>query len=442
MQECKKYVYFEKKIRKKMTDYFKWLYGNGCCKPKPCNCNNEDVCSCDNILLQISNLNTDLLGKQDKLSAGTGISIDDNIISVTGGGSGVTIDAYTKEESDERFQPIGNYALESDIPSLSGYATEEWVLDKHYITGIDLSDYALKTDIPTDVSAFINDAGYLTEHQSLSAYSTTVQMNEAINAATSGKADASAVYTKTEVDAIISGLTAQITSLQSRLNECCPPTVEGKALITDVYGDTYTIDCNSSTTLTINERLANTGNLSVTALTSVAFGDCVTTINDSLFQNTRTFNGEGISSLTFSDTIEMIGSNAFEGNPFTSVTLPSGLTGMGIYAFYRCENLESINIPTSLTYINMGAFAGCKSLTSITLHSGIEAIGDGAFMDCTGLTGVTILATTPPQLDGNNAFSFNSGIPTYPIYVPSESVNAYKQANGWSDYADRIQAIA
>lgn len=68
-------------------------------------------------------------------------------------------DYYTKEEVD---------ALIPEVPSLSGYATEQWVLDKHYITGVDLSDYATKEEIPTvptSNTAFTNDAGYLTEHQ-------------------------------------------------------------------------------------------------------------------------------------------------------------------------------------------------------------------------------------------------------------------------------------
>lgn len=46
--------------------------------------------------------------------------VDDKISSYT----------YSQEEIDEK------------IPSLSGYATEQWVLDKHYITGVDLSNYA------------------------------------------------------------------------------------------------------------------------------------------------------------------------------------------------------------------------------------------------------------------------------------------------------------
>ena len=82
--------------------------------------------------------------------------------------------------------------VEGEIPSLSGYATEQWVLDRHYITGVDLSDYATKEEIPvvpTSNTAFTNDAGYLTQHQSLSAYSTTQEVTNMINQSASGKVD-------------------------------------------------------------------------------------------------------------------------------------------------------------------------------------------------------------------------------------------------------------
>ena len=84
---------------------------------------------------------------------------------------------------------------------LTGYATEGYVDNK--VSEIDLSGYALKTEIPTvptNVSAFNNDVGYLTEipaeyvteteleskgylteHQSLANYSTTEEMNNAIS---------------------------------------------------------------------------------------------------------------------------------------------------------------------------------------------------------------------------------------------------------------------
>ena len=84
--------------------------------------------------------------------------------------------------------------VEGEIPSLSGYATEQWVEDKHYITGVDLSNYATKAEIPvvpTSNTAFTNDAGYLTQHQSLSAYSTTQEVTNMINQSASGKVDTS-----------------------------------------------------------------------------------------------------------------------------------------------------------------------------------------------------------------------------------------------------------
>lgn len=80
----------------------------------------------------------------------------------------------TPEEVDEKIASAKT-EIEQEIPSLSGYATEEWVLDQQYITGVDLSNYALKSEIPTvptSNTAFTNDAGYLTEHQSLSGYAT------------------------------------------------------------------------------------------------------------------------------------------------------------------------------------------------------------------------------------------------------------------------------
>ena len=77
------------------------------------------------------------------------------------------------------------------------------------------------------------------------------------------------------------------------------------------------------------------------------------------------------------------------------------------------------------------------SLTSVTIPSGVTSIGVAAFNGCRGLTSVTVNATTPPTL-GKYVFTSTNN---YPIYVPSESVNAYKAATNWSTYASRIQAI-
>lgn len=64
-----------------------------------------------------------------------------------------------------------HYASKEDIPSLDGYATEDFVEKAiKEIPEVDLSDYATKGEIPTKVSELENDKGYLTEHQSLDEY--------------------------------------------------------------------------------------------------------------------------------------------------------------------------------------------------------------------------------------------------------------------------------
>ena len=65
-------------------------------------------------------------------------------------------------------------------------------------------------------------------------------------------------------------------------------------------------------------------------------------------------------------------------------------------------------------------------------------MGQEAFRYCTSLTSVTVKSATPPTLGFG---VFYNGSSNLVIYVPAESVDAYKSASGWSTYADRIQAI-
>ena len=78
-----------------------------------------------------------------------------------------------------------------------------------------------------------------------------------------------------------------------------------------------------------------------------------------------------------------------------------------------------------------------RDITSLSIPDGTTKIGYGAFYNCSRLTSVTIKATTPPTLT-SGAFNDTNNCP---IYVPAESVDAYKTATNWSAYADRIQAI-
>ena len=145
---------------------------------------------------------------------------------------------------------------------------------------------------------------------------------------------------------------------------------------------------------------------------------------------------------------------------FTSITIPPGVTTFGRYAFASVSTLNSVTIDyasnaivggyqftgssiTSLTIgsnptsIGQGMFRTCTGLTSLVIPSNISSIGNSAFNGCSGLTSITVESATPPTL-GYGVFD---GTNNCPIYVPSGSVDAYKAASKWSNYASRIQAI-
>ena len=117
------------------------------------------------------------------------------------------------------------------------------------------------------------------------------------------------------------------------------------------------------------------------------------------------------------------------------LTFDEKVTIIGDSTFKGCETLLSIDIPDSVTSIGSSAFSGCSSLTSITIPDSVTSIGTCAFCDCSSLTSVYCKRTTPPT-GYYGMFHYNAL--ERKIYVPTESVDAYKTANYWSDYKSDI----
>ena len=102
------------------------------------------------------------------------------------------------------------------------------------------------------------------------------------------------------------------------------------------------------------------------------------------------------------------------------------------------RSVKSITIPDGVTSIGEEAFENCNALESITIPDSVTTIGESAFRECTSLTSITVNAITPPTL---NDITFSTSSTGRKIYVPRNSVNAYKSAEGWKKYADDIVGV-
>lgn len=144
----------------------------------------------------------------------------------------------------------------------------------------------------------------------------------------------------------------------------------------------------------------------------------------------------GATHYTIPEGVKVVGEYAFAYTTIESVIIPYGVTEIEPSAFYSCSNLVSVNIADSVTTIGLDAFRENDNLTSVTIGRGVDTIAGSAFKNCANLKEVYCRPITPPALIENTAFGGNAD--GRKIYVPAESVDAYKTADVWCDFADCI----
>ena len=154
------------------------------------------------------------------------------------------------------------------------------------------------------------------------------------------------------------------------------------------------------------------------------------------------FAGCSFSSIAIPNSVTNIGEEAFAQCALTAIIIPSSVTSIRKGTFNNCSNLTSIVIPNSIVSIEAMCFEMCHSLTTVTIPNSVTSIGEGAFSYCFSLSSITCEAATPPNLIGEEyEFSFYRLSDTIPVYVPCESLDAYKTNEKWA-YFTNIQCIA
>ena len=174
----------------------------------------------------------------------------------------------------------------------------------------------------------------------------------------------------------------------------------------------------------------------------------------------RTFaNCSNLVSVHLPESLRVIGSNCFDHClSLSEINLPKGLTTIGNGAFTQCISLTHIVLPDSLTMlvdvfrdcsgligdmvvpdqvqkVFLLAFAGCEGLERVILGRSVNYVSEAAFEN-TQLESLVIRATTPPELDRSeypHGWHFTEDIP---IIVPCGTLEAYQNAEGWSEFTN------
>ena len=124
------------------------------------------------------------------------------------------------------------------------------------------------------------------------------------------------------------------------------------------------------------------------------------------------------------------------GSPLTSIQLPVTLTSISRDAFGDCQFL-TFNIPSRVKTVGDNAFSNCTKLFAVTVPASVTSLGSYVFNGCTSLGALYMAGSTPPTI-GTGLIDVLPQCICW-IYVPEDAVEAYKNAPGWSAYADRIK---
>ena len=296
--------------------------------------------------------------------------------------------AFTQAMQNETARTESTYAKKSEIPSLQGYATQDWVVGQNYLKDITLTING--TPLHNNGSIVIEGGG-----------------GEPVDI--SGKLDTSA----------FTAYTSSTETWKNNMEDCCDGVnLQLRYLMNQVIYLQEQID----------ELKGDTGSTGTTEYVEFVFNVLSTTEPAWIAEDS-----------TYPYYDKMI----IDDGPEIDFNCRYTFSTTGIHnvklRLIHSDNMDRGNeivragsTHTGFTHCYLIAWKIPATIESIALH--MQRRNDM-------VESITLLPTTPPTLlalDDMFGWCFNS---TSLFYVPASSLNTYKTAPGWSKVADRFRAI-
>ena len=191
-----------------------------------------------------------------------------------------------------------------------------------------------------------------------------------------------------------------------------------------VVGKFNITSTSSSTTL-----CGSTSNIAEMSIDGVKLTNPVTSY-------TFTTTGEHVVKYYLIDNTKIQG---FGSAAFYDVYIPNTVTTIKSFALSYAKVVKLV-LPDSVQVIEESGCESMSKLQEVILGNNVQTIGNNAFYQYGVNYTLTIHTVTPPSMASGAAAIFGGTTPNA-IYVPAESVDAYKVKPGWSSQSSRIQAI-
>lgn len=129
----------------------------------------------------------------------------------------------------------------------------------------------------------------------------------------------------------------------------------------------------------------------------------------------------------------------FKNTKVTEITLPKSVRILS-WRFSQGTSLARLELNEGLEQIMQEALTSNFTMKNLVIPSTLKGMARANY--CNGIENLILLPTEPPEFidDGyDKSFRFHGALK---IYVPDESVDAYKAAFAWNEYASRIYPMS